>query len=1033
MDSGELRYRRRFQSAVSLLMTFACVLIQITHASAQDQKLRQMLHRSWTAKDGAPQDVKAMVQARDGTLWIGTAGGLYNFDGLTFTQFTPAPGEEDLQSSSIKSLLIAKDGALWVGMRQGGAARIVNGHITNTWKYYNKQPLLLVSFLQQDPSGRVWACLHSRHIVELPLGREIRIEPGPEGKTSYVKGLFLDRSGAMWAADSGHVWKRPFGLKSWTRTQVLGSNLVSLEELPDHTFWLVDADDTARGRRQHFDSEGNLISTVFDVHFAYATAPLHNEWNYVKRSGSGDQNGFSLERWEDGVRDVDLESSKMPDSMSKKDGLSGDGVFVILRDKDGNLWTGTDLGLDRFTPSRLVPYLQPGWNGSVICSRGGPVWIAATRNNGPLISVDNGIEKNIPGSDDTHFLNCGRGGNVWVVDHRGLWNAGTGRLTKTPTIPGWDAWGIGSFAQLNDHSLIASLRGAQPGKPGIWVLDHDKWSALAPKGPLPAQAWTMLADSQGRLWITSGSKIYLVQNGVSRIFVTAPPELGPIEILAETSHGLMFAATTGIAVIKGQAIQLLPLADRRLARGVAGLVESRDHDVWLNGAKGIVRVPALQIDAVMHGDRKTIEAENVNEGDFVGPASLTEHNPSAAMDGAGKLWFATINSVVSLDPEAPRRRASVPLLSVLSVEGDNRALGDNRKFPPHVRNLQIRYRGVDLTEPERTTYRYRLEGVDEGWQDAGKRTVAIYTGLKPRQYIFHVQAAGRDGVWTDTVSTLPFNITPSFSQTWWFMTLCVVAASFAIWLLLALRMRHLSLAIQRDVEQRADERLRIARELHDTLLQGVQGLQLSFHVAAQKVSSDDESRSLLERSLNRADQILLEGRNRVNDLRAEQVKDEELLGSIKQVAENLNDNDKKVWQLNRSGGTEVLRSSIADEMFYIAREALTNAFRHSESSEIVLDIEYGKKKFVFVCRDNGKGFDFEREQVAAGHWGLRGMRERATRIGATISAASKPDEGTEIRVALPAWRAYRQVAWQMVLLARLRMLFGRDLYVQNND
>ena len=209
-------------------------------------------------------------------------------------------------------------------------------------------------------------------------------------------------------------------------------------------------------------------------------------------------------------------------------------------------------------------------------------------------------------------------------------------------------------------------------------------------------------------------------------------------------------------------------------------------------------------------------------------------------------------------------------------------------------------------------------------------------------------------------------------------------------------------------EERANERIQIARDLHDTLLQGVQGLLLSFHVAAEKVPPDHESKRALEKALTTADQIILEGRNRVNRLRSEDLTDAELKSLIEGVAANLNGAGEIEFAVERSGGGDSLRPDVADEVFNIAREALTNAFRHSEASRIMVELDYGKHKFRMSCHDNGRGFDVGALQANGknGHWGLRGMEERAEKIGAEFSCKSAPDKGTEVSALLSARRAY---------------------------
>jgi signal transduction histidine kinase len=234
-----------------------------------------------------------------------------------------------------------------------------------------------------------------------------------------------------------------------------------------------------------------------------------------------------------------------------------------------------------------------------------------------------------------------------------------------------------------------------------------------------------------------------------------------------------------------------------------------------------------------------------------------------------------------------------------------------------------------------------------------------------------------------------------------------------------LRVRAVAQSIRTRAEERADERVRIARDLHDTLLQGIQGLLLNVHVAAQKLSGG-ESKLILERALSTADQIVIEGRNRVSSLRVEHLTDADLVASIESVAHQLATPQAGVnFQIRRVGGDATLHSHIADEIFHIVREALTNAFRHARAKRIEANLEYGRRYFRVLCEDDGVGFDERQSDTRGSHWGLVGMRERATRLGGNFDCDSKRGGGTCIRVAIPSYRAYQNASRLMFHLRAL--------------
>jgi signal transduction histidine kinase len=322
--------------------------------------------------------------------------------------------------------------------------------------------------------------------------------------------------------------------------------------------------------------------------------------------------------------------------------------------------------------------------------------------------------------------------------------------------------------------------------------------------------------------------------------------------------------------------------------------------------------------------------------------------------------------------------------------------------------LDLRYFGLNLSNPTGVIYRYKLDGYDPNWQEAGTRTEAIFTHLRPGKYVFELEASNGDGLWTSPLSSRTFTILPAFYQTWWFEVLCIAFALMILWLGVTARVRFVTAAVKMRAEERAEERVRIARELHDTLLQGVQGLLMSFHAATQKIPATHESRLALEKALASADHVILEGRDRVNRLRSNHSPIEDLEASIQDLADDLAAFSEPEFAFERTGTRIPLNADVSEEAYYIAREALTNSYRHAEASRVVVTVDYARRGLRLELRDNGKGFDkriLEKSETN-GHWGFRGMAERAHRVRADFSYRSAPGEGTQVSVVVPANRAY---------------------------
>jgi signal transduction histidine kinase len=331
------------------------------------------------------------------------------------------------------------------------------------------------------------------------------------------------------------------------------------------------------------------------------------------------------------------------------------------------------------------------------------------------------------------------------------------------------------------------------------------------------------------------------------------------------------------------------------------------------------------------------------------------------------------------------------------------------QLPTHTTNVRIEYTAGSLTIPERVRFRHRLEGLDRDWQDAGDRREAVYTNLGPGKYTFHVIAANNDGVWNSIGASLPFTIAPAFYQTRWFYALCALICVGLLWILYMMRIRQISSQVRGRLEERLAERERIARDLHDTLLQSIQGLILRLRATVARLPKQMEAYSQMEQALERADEVLTEGRDRVKYLRASPSLDTDLPRAIESVGEQMATSLTARFRLKVDGISRDLHPIVLEEALFIAREALVNAFRHANAHQIEVEISFGKTELLVRIRDDGEGIGAEVLQRGGrdGHWGLLGMRERAKKIRATLTIWSKSGAGTEVDLRVPANVAYR--------------------------
>ena len=977
--------------------------------NAQDQRIAQMVRTSWTGKDGAPQSINALAQTPDGTLWIGSSGGLFSFDGLKFTAFEPRPGSPSLAARTIRSLFVTREGDLWVFFFHGPPACIHNRSV-HFYDHAEDEQIRVLDEAQQDADGIMWAVLNWRFLVRLGSD-DVWHKAGNLIKgMDQISNVFIDSTNTMWVIADGLLYRRSKQDSTFAATDVHVYGPAKFCENRDHTLWIVgESTSPAAANLQHINSAGKRL-------FAPRVKGQLSDLVVASDDSIWIKTDLGLRRLRKGeiVSNPSQSSLATPDLFDSKTGVSDVQMHTLLRDRDGNIWVGGMGGLERFEHANLVPVIVPSkmniWF-TCVGSQGG-VWVAT--GDGQLYSVRNGKAMQIlnGGGGGTNLF-CGTRAQAYLLQDTGISVASGAQVRHLPLLPGHARYGdqylFLGLVDDSDGGLIAAVGGIAAH--GLWRYVQRKWSRFLEDLALP-EVCGMLHERPNLLYLAftpPDDRIGKVRGDVLEAQSVPIGALG----FARSSYGIIAYGAKGIAVETNGTFRVLSFAHPEHATLVTGVVQAHNGDLWLMGARGVVRVSASEIRAAIADPVHSVSSTNFQEGDFVGPDMVLLFRHSVDIDSHGRLWFSTLNGVVSVDPDRLGAPQQPPLLSIRSVVADGHEMEVNATFPADTHTLSLRYFGLDLTDPRRVVYRYRLEGLgsdsrESSWQFVGPRTEATYSRLRPGSYRFQVMASNGNDVWTQPVSSATFRILPHFYERPWVQYLFVLSGVLLVWFAISLRVRYVSAAIRIRAEERADERVRIARDLHDTLLQGVQGLLLSFHVAAERVPADHVSKRALEKALTTADRIIEEGRNRVSRLRAENLNDAELKSLIEGVAANFTAARAIDFAVERTGTSNVLRSHVVDEIFCIAREALTNAFRHSGGSLVVVELDYQKREFKMSCRDNGRGFDAEAfcTHQSHGHWGLRGMEERAQGIGAKLSLTSAADNGTQVYITMPARLAY---------------------------
>ena len=484
---GDARVRNRLARRSILAALIVGVVFNLP-VCGQDQSISQMVHTSWTGKDGAPQAVSVFAQTPDGILWIGSEGGLFTFDGLKFEPFRAKPGAPSLSTRTIQFLLVSKAGDLWVFAFHGPPVRIRHGD-TELYDRTEGETIENLANAQQDSSGVLWAVLNYKHVVRLGSDGVWHRAEDPVQGTGYIRKLFIDSSDTQWVVEDELLYKRPVRLADFTSNSVYVYGSVKIAEGPDHTLWVAGQGpkvSPGQGRvssLQHIDPSGNRIPTprisgeIDDVLMA-ADGSL-----WMSKTHEGLQRLSPRE-----TLDRLAYSAESSDLYRVSDGLSSGGQHTLLRDKDGNIWVGGTSGLDRFEQSTLVPIVAGAKAGAWFScvDTQSRVWVGD--QNGRIRVVKDGrIVEVYRSSTDLANLVCGKEGRVYVLDLAGITIIQNGQIRRLPRLP--------RPAVSSDHYLFLDVRElpeggllAAPGggtEHGLWIYKAGKWSRYLPDLALP--------------------------------------------------------------------------------------------------------------------------------------------------------------------------------------------------------------------------------------------------------------------------------------------------------------------------------------------------------------------------------------------------------------------------------------------------------------------------------------------------------------------------------------------------------------------
>jgi signal transduction histidine kinase/ligand-binding sensor domain-containing protein len=989
-----------YRAHARLLLCALLVFIASNPARAldPDRTILQFAHTTWKHAQGAPDTILTIAEGTDGFLWIGADRGLYRFDGVTFE---PVDGDESLplKGERVSYMTKAPDGAVLAVVGQK-VVRIKDGKVA----------LLPMTG---------WPADRDRFVVDLD-------------------GVYwvITRAGALWRIEGGTStvmdasWKYPFkGRAEFLHIDHVGGLLV-----------LAFTDDAvlahiARGSKEfeiayQTDStdvaeaaDGSLwLSSPHGLSVIPAGAAPSTKPLVLSTDPYGtprfDRDGGLWIQARDGLAHIGhpeqlLRGNAMEairaQTMTPERGLTSDVIWQILEDHEGNIWTITSNGLDRFRETTMTPVTLPrrSLNFALAPADGGAVW--AANFNGNLIRVDGQRVVDVagvgPGIDE---LCTGANGGTWVTSRsNNVWHSTQGGAFEKIKIPS-------SFFFRFTLSCMEDQKGdLWIGFPnGIGKIAGGQWAGLQTGNGIPEGqlARRMMTDKRGRFWIAGRADLNVIDHGVNRALSKEKDGLpaGGVRVLYEKSH-VWVATTAGVAMFDGERFHEIKQENGHGFAFVNGIVEASNGDLWMQSEREAWRVPAAELARVLTAVDPHAHAQRFDELDGLIGISSTDPNPSVTEGSDGRLWFATNAGVAWVDPTKVRADREISDIRIRSLLADGKTVpvDSGTPLPKLTDRIEIGFAAMVLGTPEKVRFRYRLDGARGGWTEVVNQHAAVFTNLRPGHHRFEVAAALGNANWSDP-RDYDFRIDPAWYQTYWFYAICVLPFLGLLWVLHRMRLRRATAILQLQMDAKQSERERIARDLHDTLLQTVYGLMLRFEVVANHFQSSDPKRVLIDDALDQADRTIAEGRGRLSDLRNAVDLRTDFVSSMQKIGEEFaRDYPSMTFSLRCDGAVRPLSSPVESETRMIVIEALTNAFRHAQANSVTLEISSAKNRMFIRVRDDGIGMEKELlESGRAEHWGLQGMRERARLIGAMLEVSSTVGGGTAISLTLTGAMAF---------------------------
>lgn len=983
-----------------------------------------------------------IVQDEVGFLWFGTQYGLNRFDGYKSKVFKHEAGKpESLSCVYVRSLFVDHAGRLWVGCDhfldrfEPATESFVHYQIYNDGSSQLSTPIDRIS---EDREGTLWlATAKGLYRFDPASGRTMRYLHDAQDPSSIAASRINiaaeDREGRLWVASGKGLDELDRRTGKVVRRAPVHDEVSLFHEDHSGLFWLTGTDPAcALATWNPKSDKANCHSINYETRGIQSKAVIsemietRNGTMWFSSTGGllkFDRNRKSIVRYHN--NSVDTES------------LASDTLISLYQDHEGNIWTCFQAAEPEFFSEDPLPFenftYQQGKLASPLVTsiyndHTGILWIGSM---GGLNRIDRRRGTNFvpPGSgvgnEILSILEDRQGSLIAGTFHEGLEriNRDTGKMTPyTPRLPPNSTSPIMQITYDHQGTLWAAMYG------GIGRFDPSTglFVVSSPENQNTIQYQKIREDTEGFLWLGAQSGLHRFdpRTGQFKIFEHNLDDASSLSdnrinaVYFDHSNVLWVGTQNGLGRFDRQAGSFQNYYEKDGLAGdvVSCIQEDKNGVLWMGTNKGLSSF-----------DLHSQKFQNFSAADGLPGQDLTGWG-TCYQSPSGEMFFGGFSGATAFYPEKLANSSFAPrtVLTDFRLSGNPVPIGAGSPLKKsitqsdsitlsHQQNIfSIEFAALSFFNSPTNRYRYKLDGLDQDWHEVGSdQRIAHYTTLPAGTYTFEVQGATSRGPWSPQAVRLRIQILPAWYQTLWFRSLCVATFLILLWTAYLLRLKQLQGEFHAALEARVDERTRIARELHDTLLQSFNGLLLRFQAVSNLLPSrPEEAKERIDSAIDQASEAITEGRDAVHELRSGGSASMDLGQAIRNFGkELLGDSSTETTpelRVQMEGTPQPLNPIVRDEVYRIGVEALRNAIRHANAKRIEVEIRYGDHDLRLRIRDDGKGIDpaiLSREH-AAGHWGLRGMRERAKLIGGTFEVWSQLDTGTEIEFNIPAASAF---------------------------